>query len=65
MSLDNSDLNSIPDSVNEEKFTIEVVYGVPHKQKILTILVTIGSTVEQAIIDSGIIILFSGRRLLG
>ncbi|MFQ3266198.1 MAG: putative ubiquitin-RnfH superfamily antitoxin RatB of RatAB toxin-antitoxin module [Colwellia sp.] len=58
MSLDNSDLSSLPEPVNEEKFAIEVVYGVPQKQKILSILVTVGSTVEQAIIDSGIITLF-------
>jgi len=41
-----------------DKITIEVVYGVPHKQKILTLLVDAGSTVEQAIHDSGIIALF-------
>ena len=41
-----------------EKITIEVVYGVPQKQKILTISVDVGTSVEQAIIDSGIISLF-------
>ncbi len=41
-----------------EKISIEVVYGVPHKQKILTLLVDEGTNVEQAIIDSGIIKLF-------
>ncbi len=41
-----------------EKISIEVVYGVPHKQKILTVLVDEGTNVEQAIIDSGIIKLF-------
>lgn len=43
---------------NEQKLTIEVVYGVPHKQKILTLLVDEGCTVEQGIIDSGVIDLF-------
>jgi putative ubiquitin-RnfH superfamily antitoxin RatB of RatAB toxin-antitoxin module len=58
MTLDNSELNGLDDSMNAGKLTIEVVYGVPHKQKILTLLVAAGSTVEQAIIDSGIIALF-------
>lgn len=58
MTLDNSELTSSGDSVNEGKVTIEVVYGVPHKQKILTLLVDSGSTVEQSIIDSGVIALF-------
>lgn len=58
MTLDYSEFNSFDDSVNAGKLTIEVVYGVPHKQKILTLLVAEGSTVEQAIIDSGIIALF-------
>ncbi|TMM42496.1 RnfH family protein [Colwellia ponticola] len=44
--------------VVDEKVTVEVVYGVPHKQKILTILVTADTTVEQAIMASGIIDLF-------
>lgn len=43
---------------NEQKITIEVVYGVPHKQKIITLLVDEGCTVEQGIIDSGVIDLF-------
>lgn len=58
MSLANSDLNKPDDSVPEDKVTIEVVYGVPQKQKILTLLVAAGTTVEQAIIESGIIALF-------
>lgn len=58
MSLANSDLNKLDDSVPEDKVTIEVVYGVPQKQKILTLLVAAGTTVEQAIIESGIIVLF-------
>lgn len=58
MTLDNIELNSSVSSVNESKVTIEVVYGVPHKQKILTLLVAMGTSVEQAILDSGIIDLF-------
>jgi len=41
-----------------DKITIEVVYGVPHKQKILTISIDEGTTVEQGIADSGITKLF-------
>lgn len=55
-------LGSIEESIDEtpvtDKITIEVVYGVPHKQKILTLLVDVGTTVEQAIYDSGMIALF-------
>lgn len=58
MTLDSSTLNNLDDSVSEDKITIEVVYGVPHKQKILTLLLTAGTTVEQAIIESGVIDLF-------
>lgn len=58
MTLDNSGLNSLDDSVNTGKVTIEVVYGVPHKQKILTLLVAEGASVEQAIIESGVMVLF-------
>lgn len=58
MTLDSSKLNSLDGSVNDAKVTVEVVYGVPHKQKILTLWVADGSTVEQAILESGIIALF-------
>ena len=37
---------------------IEVVYGLPHKQKLLSLPVNEGTTVEQAIIESGILSLF-------
>lgn len=37
---------------------IEVVYGLAHKQKLLSLPVVQGTTVEQAIIESGIINLF-------
>jgi len=58
MSIDNSALDNLGDASAVEKITIEVVYGVPHKQKILTLLVDSGSTVEQGIVESGIIALF-------
>lgn len=56
--LENSLLDSTEESVSSDKITIEVVYGVPHKQKILTLLVDVGTTVEQAIHDSGMVALF-------
>jgi len=37
---------------------VEVVYGLAHKQKLLSLPVAEGSTVEQAIIESGMIDLF-------
>ena len=58
MTLDSSVLHNVDDAVIEDKITIEVVYGVPHKQKILTLVLTAGTTVEQAVIESGIIALF-------
>ncbi len=58
MSIDNSALDNLGDASAVEKITIEVVYGVPHKQKILTLLVDSGCTVEQGIVESGIIALF-------
>ncbi len=58
MTSENNTLDSLDDSVAADKVTIEVVYGVPHKQKILTLLVDEGSSVEQAILDSGVIALF-------
>ena len=63
MTIDNNVISSTTieaheQATNEQKLTIEVVYGVPHKQKILTLLVDEGCTVEQGIIDSGVIDLF-------
>ncbi len=58
MATDNSELSQLDSSLNDEKVTIEVVYGVPHKQKILTLILAAGSTVEQAILASGVIDLF-------
>ena len=49
---------SAKESVSVSKITIEVVYGVPHKQKILTLSVDSETTVEQAIYDSGVVVLF-------
>lgn len=42
----------------EEKIQIEVVYGLAHKQKLLSLPITQGMTVEEAIIESDIIALF-------
>lgn len=42
----------------QERVQIEVVYGLAHKQKLLSLPVNKGTTVEQAIIESGIISLF-------
>lgn len=44
---------------NNKKIQIEVSYGLAHKQKLLSLHVNEGITVEQAIIESGIIALFS------
>lgn len=56
--LTDSASNTSESSVENEKIVIEVVYGVPHKQKIVTISLDIGTSVEEAIIKSGIITLF-------
>lgn len=44
---------------NNAKIQIEVVYGLAHKQKLLSLSVSVGVTVEQAIIESGMLTLFS------
>lgn len=44
---------------NNAKIQIEVVYGLAHKQKLLSLPVSAGITVEQAIIESGMLTLFS------
>ena len=56
--LTHSDDVTDDERIVDEKVTVEVVYGVPHSQKILTILVATDTTVEQAILASGIIDLF-------
>lgn len=48
-----SDVSMVQDNIQ-----IEVVYGLAHKQKLLSLPVTKNSTVEQAIIESGILSLF-------
>lgn len=45
--------DSVADSIQ-----IEVVYGLPHKQKILTLMIEPNCTIEQAISQSGIIEIF-------
>lgn len=55
--MDDSSLQSTPDN-NVAMIQIEVVYGLAHKQKLLSLPVAEGITVEQAIIESGIIELF-------
>ncbi|MEI6893492.1 MAG: RnfH family protein [Colwellia sp.] len=58
MTIDNTSKESVKVLGYSDKITIEVVYGVPQKQNILTILVAENTTIEQAIIDSGVITLF-------
>ena len=45
-------------SSQSTKIQIEVVYGLPHKQTLLSLCVNEGITVEQAIIESGILAIF-------
>ncbi|MEW6993136.1 RnfH family protein [Colwelliaceae bacterium MEBiC 14330] len=56
--VDSEALANVNDADVAKKITIEVVYGVSHKQRILTLLVDEGTNVEQAIIESGIVKLF-------
>ena len=58
MTIDTNSSESVNASEVIDEVTIEVVYGVPQKQKILTLSVAPGTTVEKAIIDSGVITLF-------
>ena len=46
-----------------EQIQIEVVYGLPDKQELLTVMVDEGASVEQAIIASGITKLFDDIEL--
>lgn len=43
---------------NDSMIQIEVVYGLAHKQKLLSVPINEGATVEQAIKESGILALF-------
>jgi len=45
--------------INNAKIQVEVVYGLAHKQKLLSLPVNAGQTVEQVIIESGILSLFT------
>ncbi|MCW8832023.1 MAG: RnfH family protein [Colwellia sp.] len=51
-------INAKATNNEQETIQIEVVYGLAHKQKLLSLPVNQGATVEQAIIESGIINLF-------
>jgi hypothetical protein len=51
-------LSSVKTERNTDLLHIEVVYGVPEKQKILAITVPKKTTIKQAIIESGIMTLF-------
>ncbi|WDE03611.1 RnfH family protein [Thalassomonas viridans] len=51
------------DKAYVEQIQVEVVYGLSHKQELLTVMVDEGTTVEQAIIASGIIELFDDIEL--
>ena len=44
---------------NNATIQVEVVYGLAHKQKLLSITAKVGATVEEVIIDSGILALFN------
>ena len=50
---------SMTKQVLDKQIQIEVVYGLPHKQELLTLPVQVGTTVEQAINESGILSMFS------
>lgn len=50
--MTNEAINVAPETLDH--IQVEVVYGVPHKQEILTISVEQGTTIEQAIIASDI-----------
>jgi len=52
-------LSSVKTETNTDLLHIEVVYGVPDKQKILAISVPQKTTIKQAIIESGIMDLFA------
>lgn len=47
------------ESFSQSDISIEVVYGLAHKQKLLALTVPEGSTVEQAIVASGMLALFT------
>lgn len=53
--MDSSTQYNALETGGSEKFKIEVVYGVPNEQVILTISVEEGTTIEQAIELSGVL----------
>jgi len=44
--------------VVDQKIQIEVVYGLPNKQELITLVVSQGTLLEQGIIESGILTVF-------
>ena len=58
----NEVLNEADSSMNTDEtpstIDIEVVYGLPHKQNLMSITVASELTVEQAITESGMLMLF-------
>ena len=50
---------SMTKQILDKQIQIEVVYGLPQKQELLTLPVQVGTTVEQAINESGILTMFS------
>ncbi|WP_425544893.1 RnfH family protein [Colwellia asteriadis] len=56
MSEDNT-LNNTSDN-NTSEIQVELVYGLAHKQKLMAINVAVGTTVEEAILASGMLALF-------
>ena len=44
--------------VKDQKIQIEVIYGLPDRQELITLVVSKGSLVEQGIIESGILSVF-------
>ena len=50
---------SMTKQMMDKQIQIEVVYGLPQKQELLTLPVQVGTTVEQAINESGILSMFS------
>jgi len=45
-------------NTQSETIQIEVAYGLAHKQKLLSLYVNLGTTVAQAITESGMLTLF-------
>jgi putative ubiquitin-RnfH superfamily antitoxin RatB of RatAB toxin-antitoxin module len=47
--------NIVDEKVQTEQYTIEVVYGTPNRQELISLLIAAGANVEQAINESGIL----------